>query len=576
MYRSFLVLNQHAHHRMSSFKLMLCTFMLFICFSEALGFKLQITSLPNSSCLYNASINTSEGPLILPGDIYRSCDINITSTHTIKISILPISGNTAATGSEYIYLQRLGPLDACTNRYVEFTHPLQVCDLHIWYDAINLYFRSNINISIHAGETIEADDSLRCPEVINHKDNEVSIPGCEVKVYESIIQCTSQLEYDWDSEPTTICDLQCPHNCSCILSNREVMYNCSIKHDLHRNSSAFLLFPSTILRLDMSKNGLTALKSNSFRTIGNFIMYLTLSFNFLITLPAELFNQLYNLTDLWIDSNHLKSLPVELFNDLHSLVVLSLQNNYLVSLSEALFRSLQRLENLDLAGNILVSLPTGLFNGLYTLTVLWMDSNRLKSLPVELFSGLHRLKTLYLANNSLESLPVQSFSGLDSLMFPHSGNNPLMSLPTGLFSSLNQLNGIWLDNNYLVSLPAGLFPTFHNLQLLKCQNNRITHIAQDAFSNLTALIVLYLGNNRLTVLSLHVFDDLVNLHILALSDNRLTEIPQLRYMTKLSLIILTGNALTDITDESFDGVPETVTIAVDQAVICVCYMNESE
>ena len=474
---------------------------------------------------------------------------------------------------------------------------------------------------IYKNKANKANGSVVCSKEINQNMAGLSSDCAEIKGYESVIQCTSELV---ESESTTICDVQCPHNCSCIFSNREIIYNCYIKHDLFRNESVFLLFPSDISSLDMSENGLTALMPESFNTIGIFIMYLNLSYNSIVSLPASLFHGLIHLTKLVLQYNSLVSLPTELFSDLHNLTVLDLSYNSMVSLPVGLFNDLHNLTELRLYENSLVSLPVGLFNDLHNLTELWLNENSLVSLPVQLFNGLqnlnflnlfnnslvslptelfkgmYRLEGLYFNYNSIGSLPVGLFNGLQSLHILNLGSNVLVSLPTGLFNNLHRLRDLYMFDNSLRSLPSGLFnglqsllyvdiegnllvslqaclfSAMHNLEKLYVQNNKIAHIAHATFSNLTALQVLYLSNNQLTFLSFNLFDDLVNLSTLDLSYNRLTHIPRLGHMTKLNVIILVGNALTGITHENFNGVQEGVTIAVDQPAVCVCYVNESD
>ena len=614
---------------------------LLICLSQAHGFQLNITSLPNSSCLYN--INITEGAVTLFGDQHSSCDINIEPSHTIKTLISPISGSKIATGTEYIYLERLGSLDICSNQYVAFKHPLQTCNF--WHSAIQLHFRGNVNISIHETETMKADGSIKCLEDINQED-----VGCEIKGYESVIQCVSKGKYKYDflSGPITICNMQCPDNCSCILNDREVMYSCSIGNDQSINRSVFLLFPSNFSILDMSENGLTAVKSDSFSTIGKFIIALNLSSNSLVSLPEGLFHGLYKLIDLWLDHNSLVSLPAGLFDGLPDLIILELAYNSLASLPAGLFRELRKLidlwlfhnsleslqagvfyglpdlEQLRLEYNFLMLLPAELFHGLHKLTKLWLDHNFLVSLPPGLFCELHKLTDLLLGHNSLVSLPAGLFHGLNKLTNLYLDHNSLESLPAGifhdlpdliqltldynslvslpgglfhglytlqylflndnflaslpaeLFHDLYELNLLRLDNNLLVSLPASLFLALHNLQRLAILNNNITQIAHNTFSNLTSLKEFYLGNNHVTFLPFNLFDELANIDILDLSNNRLTHIPRLGHMTKLKAINLVGNKLTGITQEIFDGVAEDCTIAVDQPVVCVCYMNKSE
>ena len=588
--------------------------------------------------------------MTLSGNPYRSCDLNIKSTHIIRTSFSIISSNATATGMEYIYFERLGPVDTFSHRYVVVKHPLQTCDLYFCHDNIHLHFGGDLTVIINSSKAIEADGSVIQTEEINQEVMVGQTSDCqEIEGYDSVIQCTRELKPSWGpNQLVTMCNAQCPHNCSCILSDREVMYNCSTRYNQPPNKRAFLLLSTNISHLDMTGTGLTVLMPDSFETIGRFITHLYLRLNFLVSLPASLFRSLLHLTTLSLEHNYLASmpaglfsglqnltvldisynflvlLPVELFNGLYSLDYLLLQDNSLISLPDGLFNDLHNLTVLWLAynsltllpaglfyqcnhllhlylnDNSLVSLPAWLFNGLYTLKLLDLAKNSLVLLPTELFHGLHSLQFLYLRRNSLKKLPAGLFNGLHrlySLYLSHNSlmsltpkllygmhtlktlylyDNNLVSLPTDLFNNMYELERIVLDNNYLVSLPAGVFTTTPNLTTLSVENNTITHITHGTFSNLTALIYLYLANNKLSFLSFDLFDDLINLDRLDLSNNALTHIPRLGHMTKLSLIAVVGNALTGITSEIFNGVPETADIVVDQAVVCVCYMNRSE
>ena len=61
---------------------------------------------------------------------------------------------------------------------------------------------------------MQGDGSIGCLEDINQEDNEVQMSGCEIQGYESVIQCVSKDKHFRLLEPMTLCDVQCPDNCS--------------------------------------------------------------------------------------------------------------------------------------------------------------------------------------------------------------------------------------------------------------------------------------------------------------------------------------------------------------------------
>ena len=401
--------------------------------------------------------------MTLFGDPYLSCDISIKSSHTIKTLISPIFSSNTATGTEYIYLERLRPVGVCSHRYMALKHPLQSC--YYWHGAIHLHFRGNVNISIHEGETVGRDGSIGCLEYINQEDNESQTSGCEIQEYESVSQCGKKLKImsninRLEAGPTTtlatVCDMQCPDNCSCILNDREVMYSCSIENEPPKNRRVFLLFPSNISILDMSENGLTAIKSDSFSTIGKFIIALNLCSNSLESLPAGIFHGLPNL----------------LYLDLHD--------------------------------NSLMSLPAGSFHGLLKLNCLYLNDNSFVSLQAELFHDLHKLYMLRLGYNFLASLPARLFLTLHNLHILTITSNRITHVAPNTFSNLTSLKLFYFASNQLTFLSLNLFDDLVNLRLLDLSNNKLTHIPR--LGHMTKLSVINLVGNKLTGITQEMFD----------------------------------------------------------------------
>ena len=574
---------------------------------EALGYELEITSLPDSTCKLNGSINISKEPLTISGDPYKSCVVKIQSTNTSRILISILTSNITATGFEYFYIERLEHEDQCYNQYVALRRPLQTCNVHFWHkNAMHLHFRGDFSISIDVDKTLEAGGYVRCPEDINQEDIIGQASGCKMKGYESVIQCKESWGFD------IRCNVQCPYNCSCILGDNEVVYSCPKTYYQHQIKNNFLLFPGDITLnlgprdnefrfvLDFSWNDLTALMPDSFKTIGKHISSLFIFFNKLVSLPPGSLNGLHELNSLYLSKNHLNSLPPQLFNGLYELGYLSLSNNHLEALPQQLFEGLYKLYYISLDANYVESLPSNLFKGLHKLQEISLNHNRLKSLSPDLFDGLHELNLLRLNHNYLESLPADLFNGLQELnaLFLHHNymeslpadlfkglyqlqfipvlNNILVSLSPGLFNSLRKLQILWLHNNNLHLLPAGIFNDLDSLVVLDIKNNSLVSLPTKSFETNGLLEKLYLADNQLRFLSFHLLDNLNNLVLLDLSNNSLTQIPRLGQMTRLSTLKLIGNPLTGITHEHFDGIPETATTVVDQSVVCVCYMNNSD
>ena len=86
--------------------------------------------------------------LIVYGNMSQSCDLQINALSSSQVAISIIPGN--MTGLDYMYVERLGSVNGCTDGFVAFIGPLGPCTTYIANDMIQLHFRGNFALGIHA------------------------------------------------------------------------------------------------------------------------------------------------------------------------------------------------------------------------------------------------------------------------------------------------------------------------------------------------------------------------------------------------------------------------------------------
>ena len=353
----------------------------------------------------------------------------------------------------------------------------QSCKSNFGNTVIQLHFRGDIAVGIQdaAGEK---DHSLQCPEDHNQEDMVGVLGGqiCkQVEGFGSIIQCIKTthvwwvydlMEHRWedDFKPSTRCDVQCPDTCTCMLTDRQVVYNCSQDiQDLGNTSTRLLLFPSHVSRLDLSQNRIKTLTATTFMNIGKHIRYLDLGFNFLTELPLQSLDYLYNMIYFNCAGNSLVTLNSEIFVKLPSLIFLYSNNNALVTLDAGVFTNLQSLTTLVLSFNQLVTLHPGVFDNLYKLNQLLLTNNSLITLNARLFANLHNLVSLDLDNNALVALEMHIFVNLCKLKYLYLVNNRLDTLNYRTFNKLIELKGLFLNDNRIRHLENGILSNLTHL-----------------------------------------------------------------------------------------------------------------
>ena len=250
-----------------------------------------------------------------------------------------------------------------------------------------------------------------------------------------------------------------------------------------------------------------------------------------------------------------------------------MSENYITELSTSVFLSLSKLRELYLSYNLISSLTDGLFQNLTSLELLHLDRNLITKLNVGLFSATSRLKNLYLNDNMLTILPDGLFKNLTSLQLLGLQNNNLTELHSEIFSDLKNMTNLDISNNSLTSLPKKIFHGLINLRVLLVNLNRLKTLDRSQFHRLDNLYVLRLDNNYLTHVDVDLFRDTAKLAFIGLSFNQLQEIPIIKNLMNLKVLVVLGNPLTMISHGSFSSLSKNLEIFVNQTEICECYMQ---
>jgi len=288
-----------------------------------------------------------------------------------------------------------------------------------------------------------------------------------------------------------------------------------------------------------------------------------------------------------LTNNNLITLPADLFGELSNLTRIRLDNNNLSSVPESLFSGLSNLQEIDLSKNNLSSVPESLFSGLTNLLYVSLNNNNLSSVPVFSFlRGLSNLSSINLRNNNLSckpAVPLGTSLVLDNNNLPICRPNTpmwsssrtylnlylkkLTSVSAGLFSDFFNLLDLNLSQNNLSSVPGNLFSYLanSNLRLVNLSDNNLSSVPEDLFNQLPNLLWIYLSQNNLSNLPADLFDDLSKLQSVMLSNNNLRTIPENLFddLTSLRHIHLANNSLSSMPADLFNGLTNLQTIGLD-------------
>ena len=329
--------------------------------------------------------------------------------------------------------------------------------------------------------------------------------------------------------------------------------------DLSNNSFYSLpehLFADQLFLYDinLSRNALTILPQNTFESQREFMSYLDLSYNDLVSLPAEIFVGMERVEFIDLRHNNLQVLPQGLLHSAFSLRVFDVSNNNISTLQENLFPKHNWFSTIDLSNNNLITFPADSFIFQYPydyLKYLDISSNSLQIIQPGSFN-IDTLVFLNLSNNAMREFPKDLFSWLTKLSTLDISQNELANISKEAFTNMVELIYINMSHNAINILPS--FAKQNYLEVLDVGNNKIRNISE-AFTGLNNLQYLGIKKNAIIEMEPISFVDLQNLVFLDLSYNSIAELVERQFenLNKLNTLILSNNLITIFHDNSFRG-----------------------
>ncbi|XP_038127326.1 immunoglobulin superfamily containing leucine-rich repeat protein 2-like [Cyprinodon tularosa] len=133
-----------------------------------------------------------------------------------------------------------------------------------------------------------------------------------------------------------------------------------------------------------------------------------------------------NVTTLSLSANQIVTIPVGSFDNVTQVTSLWMANNELSSVEEFSLVLLVHLRYFDISHNKLADFPWADLKNLTALELLKMNHNKLSHLPKDAFSNLKNLRSLRLNNNRFKTIAEGTFDGLVSLSHLQIFNNPFV------------------------------------------------------------------------------------------------------------------------------------------------------
>lgn len=242
---------------------------------------------------------------------------------------------------------------------------------------------------------------------------------------------------------------------------------------------AFFGISNQLKLLDLSSNKikpelLVALSSKTW----NNLRHLRLSYNTeLKTLPANVFRNMPNLEQLFLESTNLVQISRDLFTGLNNLLFLHLGWNSIDSIQDGTFQNMNKLYELNLDFQTVtdtLALTPGAFHGLEnSLMYLQVEGTSLNPEPFwSTLKILQELQQLVISETRLDEIPPYAFSENKKLYQIDLNKNGIKNLKQHTFRGLEKsLTELSLKDNNLTTISDCIFKNFTRLNSIRLLRN---------------------------------------------------------------------------------------------------------
>lgn len=497
--------------------------------------------------------------------------------HLTSLQELDFSNNkiTSMTDTSFHFLKNLRLLELHDNKIEQVMKGTFQGDIHSKLEEISLRFNQLSSISQHTFFDLEAlrelhlDDnkiekierrafmnldelehlSLRGNKLNNLAEESFqNLPKLEV--LDMAFNNLPNFNFDYFDQVGTLSNLNVNVSHNMI---KMLMYNSSWV----RGSEHGSVYHSNIKILDLSHNNISIIHPGYFRPAEISLTHLHLGYNSLMNATRDVFGNMPHLHWLDISHNLIRELDFDAFKNTKKLQVLYLSHNKLADMPQDMFKPIYALRVMDLSYNHLRSLPDNIFynGGMEKLDV---SHNQLLKIPSSSLSSLAALTLceLHLSNNYIATIHSMDLSNkFRSLRYLDISYNYLLRIDDAVFATMPRLSDLDISHNRdLKVLDRSFMGLENSLLKLGLENVSLSIVPEIRLKHLREF---RLGYNNLPSIPQELAHNMTNLRMLDLSNNDLTNVPLMtQSLPHLRTLKLSGNPITSLNNNSFDGVNE--------------------
>ena len=318
--------------------------------------------------------------------------------------------------------------------------------------------------------------------------------------------------------------------------------------------------------LILDRNQLSVITKNFFWGMTN-LRYLSLVDNIIDEIKPTSFQNQRKLVTLDLSGNLFGEVPSAALQHLRVLKELDLHDNQIRTLSKEPWYNLSRLEILHLDSNSILNIPMVMTSQLKRVIEFTISNNNISAIPSYQFINCTNLLRLDLSYNQITFKSKSTVTNMPYYTYnDHSSEVPTVAteeeyladdtaegITVDSLKGLTKLKDLDLSVNQITHLEYGIFNDLTALEILAIDNNKLTFIEDDVFLNQYNLLVLSLSGNKLKCLSSIMFENLRSLEVLQLSNNRIVDILPLTsiHMFNLRELHLKDNSIKEVPAPGF-------------------------